>query len=99
MQAHPGLVESWPALAVLLLAAIFIFLARRNLKFPEWALRASTSLANLDWLYRLVWKVFRVMRYFFQWSNTLLESQAGILWAFLLLVLLLTLFSPSNLGR
>jgi hypothetical protein len=99
MQAHPGLVESWPALAVLLLAAIFILLIRRNIKFPDWSLRASTTLTNFDWLYRLVWKVLRVARYFFQWSNTLLESQAGILWAFLLLVLLLTLFSPSNLGR
>jgi hypothetical protein len=96
--AHPGLLESWPGLAGLALAAIVFALIRRNNKFPEWSVRASMNLLRFDWLYRLIWRVLQIARYIFQWSNTLLESQAGILWALLLLVLLITLFIPSNLG-
>jgi hypothetical protein len=99
VQARPGLTESWPGLANVLLAAIFILLARSKFKFPGWTVRGARALTNFEWLYRLIWRTLRTMRYFFQWSNILLESQAGILWAFLLLVLLITLFSPSNSGR
>jgi hypothetical protein len=99
LQAHPGLVESWPGFASLILAIIFFYLIRGNLKFPGWAVRASGALANFKISYRPVWRLLKTAQYFFQWANTLLESQAGILWAFLLLVLLITLFSPSNLGR
>jgi hypothetical protein len=97
-QAHPGLVESWPGLFILVFAAMVVLLARSKFKLPEWSLRTFNTLRDLEWPYRPIWSVLRGTRYFLQWSNTLLESQAGILWAFLLLVLLLTLFSPSNLG-
>jgi len=53
---------------------------------------------DLDWLYRFIWRNLRTGRHLIHWSNTLLEGQAGILWAFLLLVLLLTLFTQSNPG-
>jgi hypothetical protein len=96
--AHPGLVESWPGLFIVVFAATIILLARSKIKIPNWSLRIFQALQDLEWPYRFIWRVLRTGRYFFQWSNTLLESQAGILWAFLLLVLLLTLFVPANLG-
>jgi hypothetical protein len=98
-QAHPSLVESWPGLASLALAAIVLIFTRRRNKFPEWSVRASLNLIGLEWFYQLAWRILQIARYIFQWSNTLLESQAGILWALLLLVLLITLFNPTNLGR
>lgn len=96
---RPGLVESWPGFASLLLAISYILLARRKFQLPGWLLRAFRAMPDFEWLSRVIWRILQQARYFFQWSNTLLESQAGILWAFLLLVLLLTLFTPSNLGR
>jgi len=99
VQARPGLIESWPGLASLLLAAVFILIGRRKLKIPAWFGRASSAMPNFEAASRLLWRLLRLARYFFRWSNTLLESQAGILWAFLLLVLLITLFSPSSAGR
>ena len=99
LQPHPGLLESWPGLVSLFMAVIFILPARGKFQLPGSLLRALRAFQNLDWLYRLIRSLPGTARFFFRWSNTLLESQAGILWAFLLLVLLLTLFSQSNLGR
>ncbi len=95
----PELIELWPGFASLLLAGIFLWLSRHKIKFPGWSVRIFRAMPNFNWIYRSIWQILRIARYLFQWSNTLLESQAGILWAFLLLVLLITLFSPSNMGR
>lgn len=76
--------------------ALLIFglrsLARR--RFDAFA-RGMRSVLGLEWLYRLLPPLLQPLRFTLRLSNRLLESQAGMVWAFLLLVLFLTLISGS----
>jgi hypothetical protein len=95
---RPSLVESWPALASIVLAALFFWI--QVWRWPIF-LRISDGLRlvfSLVWLYRLAGYGFILLRRVLFLGSTLLESQAGILWAFLLLVLLLSLFSQVGQG-
>jgi hypothetical protein len=52
----------------------------------------------LDWLYRLFWGIYYLLRRFVHLSNRVLEGPAGIIWALLLLVLVISLITSSELG-
>jgi len=96
---HPTLAASWPSLASLLLACGFFWLARRKNLLPDWLLHAARGLSMIIWPIRALGRLLLSARVILKWSNDLLESQAGLLWSFLALVLLLTLFSQTNWGR
>ncbi len=98
LQQPPSLLESWPGIAIMLLVGLIFFFWRGRYGIPARFLISLRKRLSFGWLYRLIWRLLRLGRYVMQWFNTLLEGQAGILWAFLLLVLLLTLFSQSILG-
>jgi hypothetical protein len=98
LRLHPGLLESWPGIAITLLVGLYFLSRRRKNVLPARITHYLHNRLDLDWLYRFIWRNLRTGRHLIHWSNTLLEGQAGILWAFLLLVLLLTLFTQSNPG-
>jgi hypothetical protein len=98
LQQHPSLLESWPGIAVMFLVGLIFFFWRGRYGLPARFFISLRKRLSFGWLYGLIWRLLRMGRYVMQWLNTLLEGQAGILWAFLLLVLLLTLLSQSILG-
>jgi hypothetical protein len=46
------------------------------------------NLFSFQWLYRLLWKLFRVISKLFTLFSTILEGDAGILWALVLFALI-----------
>ncbi len=96
---HPTLAASWPSLASLLLACLFFWLTRRKILAPGWLSHAARGLSMVGWLLQMSGRLILSARVILKWSNDLLESQAGLLWSFLALVLLLTLFSQTSWGR
>ena len=46
------------------------------------------NLFSLDWLYRLLWKLFSAISRLFALSSTILEGDGGILWALVLFLLI-----------
>jgi hypothetical protein len=55
-------------------------------------------LLSLSWLYRFLRKIVGPVRYFFIFMNSTLEGQAGLIWSFLILVLLLTVLVQTSAG-
>ncbi len=49
---------------------------------------AYNKLISLDWLYQLVGRLFRLLARFFALISTILEGEAGILWALVLFALI-----------
>ena len=50
VQTQPGLIESWPGLASLLLAAYYLsLLTRSKFKFPGWSVRVFKVIPNFEW--------------------------------------------------
>ncbi|MBN2549134.1 MAG: hypothetical protein JXB15_08255 [Anaerolineales bacterium] len=95
---QPGYLESWPAAVSLALSGLMIFLAKTRFagRRTSTALPIHTALRSffsLEWLYRLLWNLYRWSRKIFFLLATLLEGPAGILWALVLLTLLLTMLT------
>ena len=89
---QPALLSSWPALFNLVLLPVAWFASGR---MPRWVKLFSKLSAVLSFgkILRPLWTIFYWLRRAFQFISQVLESQSGILWALLLLVLLLSLFS------
>ncbi len=73
-----------------------------KLSFIQKWIPALVDFLQLRWLFRLMGLLLRGVGRLIRLPNQLLEGQAGLIWAFLLLVLLLTLFTqsgvPSRIG-
>jgi hypothetical protein len=65
---------------------------------PGWAMQPArrvldglTDLLRMEWLYRLVWQVFRQAERLLSALTLVFEGDGGVLWAFVLLTLVITL--------
>jgi hypothetical protein len=65
---------------------------------PGWALSPArrvldglTSLLRLEWVYQLIWQVFRQLERLLSGLTLIFEGDGGVLWAFVLLTLVITL--------
>ncbi len=54
-------------------------------------------LFRLDWFYRLIYRIFRILQGVLTGFTALLEGQGGILWTFLLMILVVTLLREGNI--
>lgn len=88
----PSVVPWWPAVAVLVLAALVTVVARRRmLTLPARYASISDSVFSMRW-FSIVESWFeRATSWALHFINRLLEGQAGVLWAILLIALLLSL--------
>jgi hypothetical protein len=94
---RPGLFDSMPAIAALMIAVIMIAGRSRTARRLRGARSTAGGLNSLlwvmswSWLYRWVWRSYNSLVRVFSLANLLLEGRGGILWAFLLLLLLLSI--------
>jgi hypothetical protein len=88
----PPLLSHWPLLLIAALAALAFFGLRRGLRLPPRQLKALGQFFSLAWLVEFSRWLYRLIRQAVNFISMILESEAGILWAFLLLALLLTVF-------
>jgi len=97
--AQPDLWQSWPAVASLsLLLAGWLLRPRIPVKWKNLAVRleAGFSFAFLTKPFFAVYHLFRRGYVFF---SSAMESQPGILWTLLLLVLIISLASQASVGE
>jgi hypothetical protein len=62
-------------------------------KFMNWLLPRLEPIFRLEWLYQLLWQIYRVLGYLLKSFSKILESDGGILWTILLLVLMISLLA------
>ncbi len=70
---------------------------KRRQRAPLWLARLRARL-ELTWLYALGWQVYRGMMQVAVLISRALEGQAGVLWALLFLLLLLSLYNQISAG-
>ncbi len=54
-------------------------------------------LFRLEWFYKLIYRIFRILQGILTNFTALLEGQGGILWTFLLMILVVTLLGEGNI--
>jgi hypothetical protein len=94
----PSWIESWPAFGCGAIAAVLLALRRRSRASSSRLLMKVQHIVSISWLYRSIWGGYHLLRRIFSWLDLLLEGQAGLLWALLLLVLLFSLITQIGLG-
>jgi len=85
----------WAALTVLELAALLAWIA---IKFLTRLNRPATSsrwgnILSLDWFYRATWAFYRLLGQISNVISSTLEGDGGVLWSFVILVLVLSLLT------
>lgn len=90
-----------PALIVLLSVGMYLYLKRKGFELSQfqggWLIKLGIRVGNilstilrLNWLYSFFWKVFNWLGRLIQLVTNMLEGAGGVLWVFVLLVLILT---------
>jgi hypothetical protein len=98
LQGLPGLFAAWPGFAVAFLVALSLVARELGLRIPSRLGSGLQAVLGLEWLYRLVWIVYRAAGRIAAWAGHTLEGPAGVLWALLILVLLISLFVQFGMG-
>lgn len=83
----------WLGIVAALLTALLVGVTRF---VPEISLERVAfldSLFSMKWLYRLIWAVIRIVEGVIQFSTTILQGEGGVLWAFLMLLILFLVFA------
>lgn len=95
-------VSSWmqiiPSLVVLSLATLFW---RLQLIKPDWVMavgKVLTPSISFGWVYKVLWWSYRSVGKGVDFITRVMEGQAGVLWAFLLLTLLFAFLAQTGLG-
>ncbi len=98
----------WASLATLLLVLVGIFLIVRGQMTSLTARmgwlaailarvrRPLESFFRLEWVYRLLWVVYRIAQWLVKFLTGLLEGEGGILWVLLLLALLISVIQTGG---
>ena len=88
----------WPAAVALAVAAGVGVWLRWGPPVPPVIRMALLRAFSLHWLYRLAWRGYRMLGVLVSFLTALLEGEAGILWAILLLILLLSIVTQGAGG-
>jgi hypothetical protein len=88
----------WPALVVIPLSAGLVLLAQKFLVRlpPSRSTSQWTQIFRIDLLYSVIGFIFNFLRRITDIIISAFEGEGGLLWSFLLLVLLLTIFTTSG---
>jgi hypothetical protein len=87
------LLSSWLlGIIALLLTALIVGFTRFGPKISLGRVAALESLFSMQWFYSLIWAFFRAVESVIQFLTTVLEGEGGLLWAFLMLVMLFLTF-------
>ncbi len=93
---HPGLLASWPGLISLGLIIVFWFAHRFVPRAIRQTLLQLNNKFSLGALSKPIWRLFLWIRRSLLFSSSILESQSGILWALLILVLIVSLYRQGG---
>ncbi len=88
----------WGGVLAIVPAAAFWYLSRRETALPSPISANLHGLLSLEWMYRVFWWLYRYISRFFSSISLILEGEGGVLWAFLMLILLISLMGQLNGG-
>jgi hypothetical protein len=77
--------------------AIFLIAlaAIRSDRFPFRSMGILRSMLSFNWLYRLLWVIYHSVGRLIKFLTEVLEGEGGVLWALLILVISLLVFSRT----
>lgn len=88
----------WAGAIASVITAFLVGLSRFMPRFSFSKASVLESVFSLKWLYRLFWVFYRSVEGLITFLTTVLEGDGGLLWAFLLLVLLFSLVVGNSGG-
>jgi hypothetical protein len=80
------------------LAALLIFIGYKFWDYTSSIHDLLREFLSLNWFYRFLWFTYRYLRRFSAFITSIFEGEGGILWAFLILILLLSVIASGNGG-
>jgi hypothetical protein len=96
------LAQLWPLLAILTLSILAYFLIRRGHRMPPVISKTFSQVFSFRWIASSSRWLYRGIRQGINFVSMILEGEGGILWSFLILALLLSVFfgvSSISAGR
>ncbi len=93
---NPDLLSSWPSLAILGLIGLIWLIRQRIPERVKKLLSRLSATVSLGKTLTPVWRFFLWLRKLVLFGSQILESQSGILWALLILVLIISLFNQAS---
>ncbi len=82
----------WLGLVIVLLTGLVVGLVRFGPRVSIQRTGVLKAFFSMQWFYRLMWVTFRAIDSVVQFITTILEGEGGLLWAFLMLVILFMMF-------
>lgn len=95
---RPSLLQTWPAFLFVAVCLAGLFLSRRFKFSFRRAETIVTTISSVGGIRRSGNLLFQGLGKFFSLINYVLEGQAGVLWAFLILILLVSLMAQFGAG-
>jgi hypothetical protein len=89
-ETSPVWLAAWPAVLAVGLAALISWLGRRGSRSLARLLHSLQNVLAFSWFYRLLSSLLYPIRRLLSIAATILEGDAGILWALLIVILLLS---------
>ena len=80
------------------LAVLGVSLRDRIGAIPAGPIQSFRTFLSLNWLYSMLWVIYRYLRRLATFLTSVLEGEGGVLWAILVLVLLFSVLVWSNGG-
>lgn len=93
---NPDLLSSWPPIAILGLIGLIWLVRQRMPEAGKKLLSRLSATISFGKTLTPVWRFFLWLRKLVLFASQILESQSGILWALLILVLIISLFSQAS---
>jgi len=96
----------WASLIAFLLSIVVLAVFRRInrvVKYTDWLISLLNrfgaiiiSILSLNWLYKSLWYALRIISAIVNLFSSILESQTGIIWIFILIAVMVTIIVPGN---
>jgi hypothetical protein len=94
--SFPGWVMLWPAALSVVIVVLIFWLTRRGGRVQGSLLNRPRKPLKLSGFYKLLTSILRPIRSMLTIASTILEGNAGILWALLIVILLVTISIQSG---
>lgn len=88
----------WGGVISIGVVAIFMLFRRQQVSLPVSVSTTLGSLLSPEWIYRILWWLYRNLSRAFSAISQILEGEGGILWSILMLILLISLVIQQSGG-
>ncbi len=98
IDGFPPMSAIWPAVIAIVLAGVLALLRRLDIRLPSRWIQLAQRILSVDWLFGILWSIYRGIGRFFNFIELIFEGGGAILWTLLFLVLVVALFIQLSGG-